>query len=141
VIAGGEKIILRNVLVSSDEGHAVFLTNGSTFVMEAGFILNGGTNANGIGIFNGSKYIVNGGEIYGNTLRGVLIRGANSHFGKTGGIIWGNAKGDKSNTDSAIEAWTPPNVDPIITLALNRGDTVIWNIKHNSRQYWKRHCF
>ena len=94
---------------------------------------------------------MNGGEIYGangiNAVVGVGIHGANAHFEKRGGIIYGNVVGNKSNliaigawdgspflSTSILLAYREDSVTNALSITLNStGDgiaskTGIWNI-------------
>jgi len=76
---------------------------------------------------DGATFIMNGGEIYGNSAFGVHIRDENSRFEKTGGVIFGNVFGDKSNpaairvfdNDGELLAYREDTVTDTLSITLN----------------------
>ena len=122
-VYASENIILRNIILNNaGSGGNVVAVRSGVFVMEAGSVLTGGLDGVIAGpAFQGSTFIMNGGEIYGNTRRGVSIRGVNHHFEKSAGIVFGNVSGNKSNPTAIVVL----DLDDANSIILYRENNVI----------------
>ena len=101
-IDNGQKIILRNITLNriNNEWNSVdIFSSNSTLVLQSGSVITGGSH--GVRVINGGTFLMEGGEIFGNSY-GVLIANPNSHFKKTGGIIFGHGLDGKTNTNLSI---------------------------------------
>jgi hypothetical protein len=96
---GGE--ISGNNAIMGNPGGGVLLVSGSSFAMSGGEIIGNTTSSSGGGVAVGtnSQFSMTGGEISGNTGSsggGVYVQ-EKATFIKTGGTIYGNGAGAKSD--------------------------------------------
>ncbi|MDR2964645.1 MAG: right-handed parallel beta-helix repeat-containing protein [Treponema sp.] len=86
-IINNEKVILRNIILSSDISMFAVVESSSTFEMKEGAVITGGAMI-GVSISDGGEFIMHNGEIYGND-SGVLIYDEGK-FTMHGGEIYEN---------------------------------------------------